>query len=351
MESAGAWREALETSSLAEVAAARGVDPAALTRALVEAGRGMAAQDAPWWPEARRMLACASIRAVARAFDTEPRRIRRALARLGLRVAGEDLDGQGVAVLARARLGRASDDSIAKELGVIPEAVAGERRRRGIPAFRPGRRVRRRTSDAPIDVVVRRHAASDGGSATPADPPASPGPSEPVSAPRVEAPSREVRVRRFLHARGQEEPSVLPGAEARQGRQRLVRPSAVPSAPEPAVVIPVPRRSGRRPGRADRWRPVDDAAAREGVEEAVEAAVPVVPAPAAAVAPPSPPVAVPETGASVPDTSVPAARWRVEFDDAPPLEFHAASLAAAVVLLARRVGPAAETARLSRLTG
>jgi hypothetical protein len=352
-------REALERAPLDDVAAARGVAPEALRAMLVEAGRDVAAQDAPWWPEARRLLATSSLRAVARAFDTEPRRIRRALARLGLRVAGEALDGRGVAVLARAPLGRVADDRLARDAGVIPEAVAGERRRRGIAPYRPGRRARPRPGSGPIEVVVRRPAASETAAVVAAPPAVASGAIEPRAAfsARTDVPeaSREARVRRFLHARPAEEPSELPGAEARLGRQRLVRvapmPVAPPSAPA-ASVAPTPA-SRRRP-RADRWHAVEDPLARAQAQQAIDVDAPEPAALRGApveAAPPPPPTPSPVRTAPVMATPVSSVRWRAEFSDAPPWEFDAQSLAVAVELLARRVGPASETARLSRLAG
>ncbi len=111
-----------------------------LAEALAQIGQQGPAEQAPWWPEARRMLKRnVSIREIARRFCTNPRRLRRALARAGLRVAGEDVGGKGLMRLSpwREQFGRVPDGNIARSAKVAVEAVKGERRRLHIPAFFP----------------------------------------------------------------------------------------------------------------------------------------------------------------------------------------------------------------------
>jgi hypothetical protein len=137
------WAELLSRlrdEPLDAIAAAYGLEPRALERALAGEPEAGAAERAPWWPEAaRRVGGGRPVREVARRFGTNPRRLRRALARAGLRVGGQDVRTEGVPALAplRDRLGRSPDATVAARAKVIIEAVAGERRRLGISAYNP----------------------------------------------------------------------------------------------------------------------------------------------------------------------------------------------------------------------
>ncbi len=137
---------------LSVLAAEFAVSLDALESALAELTGEKAVTESPAWPEIQRRIADgASIRDTARRFATSPRRIRRGLARLGVRVAGMEVGEGGLAELASFvdRLGTVPDAVLAKEAGVIPEAVQGERRRRGIGAFRPRRSAQPRRKVAP----------------------------------------------------------------------------------------------------------------------------------------------------------------------------------------------------------
>ena len=139
----------LRDRSLAALSAELQVPEAELLAALIEADRGGAAQEAPWWPEALRLRAFVSIRSLSRLFGTTPRRVRRGLARAGVRAGGIDLSGGAHRSLRRLRehLGHKTDREIAHMAGLIPEAVQGERRRLGIPAHRPRPRMRLSEAD------------------------------------------------------------------------------------------------------------------------------------------------------------------------------------------------------------
>ncbi len=133
------FTERLKETSLDLLAEELHVDPLLLDDALREASHGGAAEGEPWWPEVARLHDSRPIRELARRFGTNPRRLRRALARSGLRAAGAAIGSSGVSLLRShlALLGKEPDHLIAAMAGVIPEVVQGERRRLGIPPFRP----------------------------------------------------------------------------------------------------------------------------------------------------------------------------------------------------------------------
>jgi hypothetical protein len=116
----------------------RGLSLAELDDALRRASTGGAAQEEPWWPEVLRNLHSVALRELARRFGTNPRRIRRALARSSVRIGGIDVGQEGLEALKtyQDRLGKEPDAAIADLAGVTVEAVQGERKRLGIPAFR-----------------------------------------------------------------------------------------------------------------------------------------------------------------------------------------------------------------------
>jgi transposase-like protein len=256
----------------------------------------------PWWSEARQRLdAGEAIRAVARRFGCEPRRVRRALARAGVRVAGAPVPAEGVAALAplAEQLGMRPDRELAREAHVIPEAVAGERARRDIPAFRYKRPVKveltvddqawirgpkkfkreRRRFDTDDLQVVRRPARG-----TTDDIPSGPGAARSTSAPAkrewapsfsaADDPARAVPRRSFFadeREQKQRELEMLtqPSLRNRDARQRIVR-ADVPARPAEPVVE---GRRGRGPGRpvGSGWR--ESQLSAEEIEAAAAAAV------------------------------------------------------------------------------
>ena len=280
-------------------------------------------EDPRWAAVLARLRAGESLRKVAEEFGTNPRRLRRALARAGVRVRGESLGRDGVPALVRfrSRLGKEADGGIARDAHVTPEAVQGERRRLGIPAFRPSPQVHlsaeeeewirgpvREPSVAPrrerqeVGPVVVRKAQRDGATvirrvvapapdAAPAPPPVEPrGPrlawgvlafraNEPAAAPRTLEPrpmptrpltEREEETQRFLNAPRRE----------RTSRERIIRTETRPlevSAPAPAPTAPPVAAAPLRRTRAPAWRAADPelmlALARQAeAEAAAEAA-------------------------------------------------------------------------------
>lgn len=285
-------------------------------------------EDPRWALVLARLRAGESLRKVAAEFGTNPRRLRRALARASIRVRGESLGRDGVPALVRfrSRLGKESDGAIARDARVTPEAVQGERRRLGIPAFRPSPKVHlsaeeeewilgpvrepslppRRERQAVGPVVVRK-AQRDGGSvirrvaplpspdtvsqgAAPPAPPLEPrGPrlawgvlafraNEPVSVVRPVEPrqfparplsEREEEMQRFLNAPKRE----------RTSRERIIRTETRPfeiSPPPPPPATPAPVAPTLRRTRAPSWRAADPelmlALALEAEREAAAAA-------------------------------------------------------------------------------
>lgn len=257
------WSECVQSlrSDPLEIIAARfKVATEELCAALAEEGAGQAAERTPWWPEAMRMRATASLREIARRFLTEPRRIRRALARLNLRVGGRDIaDDAGVAQLAGLRdvLGREPDAIVARMGKVIPEAVQGERKRLNIPAYVQRRRVRLSREDeawirgpkrgrrAKVHVeenlqVVRRPTRTDENAHRPTG--WGVGHADPRPRFTGEAPFRPPRIDRdFFWSQGAEEmEKLLQPVRQRDGRQRIVRSEPPrPLAPESLSRPPV----------------------------------------------------------------------------------------------------------------
>ncbi len=109
-----------------------------LEAALRAVSAGGPVREEPWWPEVvRRVAAGGSINDLARRFGTNTRRLRRGLARAGVRAGGLLVEGRGHPALAafRDRLGREPDEVIAREAGVSPDVVKGERRLFGIGPY------------------------------------------------------------------------------------------------------------------------------------------------------------------------------------------------------------------------
>ena len=213
------------------------------------------------------MLAAAeSLRAIARRFQCEPRRLRRALARLNLRVGGRDIvPDVGVPQLLGVRdaIGREPDSVVARMGGVIPEAVQGDRRRLGIPAYAQHRRVRlsreeeawirgpKRGRRAKVHVeenlqVVRRPTRTDENAHRPSG--WGVGHADPRPRPSGEFQSRPPRLdREFFRAPAPDDlEKLLQPVRQRDGRQRIVRgepirgagDSLAPAPPE----VPMSRR-------------------------------------------------------------------------------------------------------------
>lgn len=274
MEQSIGWAELvrrLRTEPLAQVVAGSPWSEAEAIARLVAEGEGGAADAAPWWPEALRRLAVQSLRAVARQFSTEPRRIRRALARTGVRVAGAPVGEDGPAQLLpfRSRLGQQPDGVIARAARVTPEAVAGERRRLGVPAHvqrrrrafteeevawirgpKRGRRERFRPEPERLD-VVRRPSARPGEVERVMTPvrAADPLPTRTPSLPPGPPPEVEgLRRREFFRSDDATELQRLlqPSLRPRDGRQRIVRADA--PRPEPAPPRADPRPTEPAPG-------------------------------------------------------------------------------------------------------
>ena len=132
--------ERLETESLNGLAHEFDVSPDDVETALADLDPGEAITATPAWPEiVRRIQGGGSLRDTARRFRTSPRRIRRGLARAALRVGGVAVGNEGLPALSDVleELGQVPDGVLARQCGVTVEAVQGERRRRGIDAFRP----------------------------------------------------------------------------------------------------------------------------------------------------------------------------------------------------------------------
>ena len=295
-------------------------------------------EDPRWALVLARLRAGESLRKVAAEFGTNPRRLRRALARASIRVRGESLGRDGVPALVRfrSRLGKEPDGAIARDARVTPEAVQGERKRLGIPAFRPRPKVHlsaeeeewirgpvREPSLPPrrerqvVGPVVVRKAQRDGGSvirrvapsAAPevgapvaGSPPAGP-PQAPSAAPspeprgprlawgvlafRANEPASAVRTieprpfpARPLTEREEEMQRFLnaPRRE-RTSRERIIRTESRPfevSAPSPPPSAPAPSAPAARRTRAPAWRAADPelmaALAREAELEAAATA-------------------------------------------------------------------------------
>ena len=130
----------LDGESLSDLAVAFDASLTELEAALASLDDGEAITRTPAWPEVvRRIQAGASLRETARRFQTTPRRIRRGLARDSVRVGGVPVGDDGVPELQAVvdELGQTPDGVLAERCGTTVEAVQGERRRRGIDAFRP----------------------------------------------------------------------------------------------------------------------------------------------------------------------------------------------------------------------
>lgn len=339
--------DALRHQTLAEVAARLGVEAADVRDALVAEGRDRGAQDTIWWPEAVRRLENESLRAVARYFLCEPRRIRRALAREGLRVAGVTTVDRRVPQLQYAPIGAFPDADIARRTRVIPQAVAGERRRRNIPAHQPGKR-RRWTPVEPEVVRVARVPESAVTSKPPRDVPASPSAVSPTE--RVSDPGRERdrRVRLFL--RGEHEETAVQTVDFnKNGRRVPLPPPPQREAPAFDRSLPVrratPAPAPRRPESG--WRSI----VPEGFVSELDVPPPTpqsespqpVPAPAPA------PVAVVKEP-RVAQVALPVAlRWRAVFVAGPNMHLDATTLGGALDEARARAG--ADPLRVERLAG
>lgn len=349
------WSSCLDriaVEPLEALAAEFGVEVEVLAGALATEGRGRAAQEAPWWPEAVRELAAgASIRAVARRFGTEPRRIRRALARDGRRAAGVDAGADGFVALEAytERLGQVPDAKVAAEAQVPVEAVQGERRRRGVEPYRQ-RRTRRPKlteedlswirgpkrnrrekfkpeaevqvvrrpvrTETPPPVMIRRSVDTDRGhfEATPREVyPRAPRREEerrPYERPWIKS-EREVEIEQLLSVQRRQ----------REGRQRIVRQDVRPEPVEPERTTR-PARRGTDPT----WRAADEptplGVIRRSAPEPVAAPVPRVAAPAPVV--------------EAPSATAPATVRRRMVDPATP-----------AATVRRRAAPAAEPAGVS----
>ncbi len=258
--------------------------------------------DDPAWPRAlARLLAGESIRSIAATLGTNPRRLRRAFARAGVRVAGANVDRAGVPALSsfRARLGREPDGQIAKEAGVTPQAVQGERRRLGIGPFKPAPLMRlsaeerswivgadvsqslprRRRSDEVAPAVVVRKPSRDS-TPSPSAKAESPGgsaprmvltyrPADPLPPPADGPARRPLLSADWREERRQELERLIRGTQHnRSDRTRIIRaetPMLEPTAPREAS----PVRRVRTPA----WRAADPAALEAlAAEAAAEAA-------------------------------------------------------------------------------
>lgn len=340
--------DALRHEPLVDVAAHLGLDPAALRDALVAEGRDRGAQDAVWWPEALRRLETGTIRSVAKYFLCEPRRIRRALAREGLRVAGVPVTDRRVPQLQHAPLGDYPDADIARRNRVIPQAVAGERRRRNIRAYQPGKRRRWtpvepevvRVAHAPEDVVTpksRREESLDSALSAP--------PERVVDTFR----ERERRVRQFM--RREREETVVRSVDVRKDGRRVPSQLLAPKeAPLPELSSRMRRTAPPAPARRTEsaWRSVaaDDffVEPQEAPPEPTRAAPPVVVEAPARVAPlRTKPVPLP----------LPATRdssnWRAVFAAGPHMHLESPTLAGALDEARARAG--ADPLRVERLAG
>jgi len=89
------------------------------------------AEGEPWWPEFVAEFGKTPLRELARRFETNPRRLRRAAQRSGLTEDPEKIE------TVVDRLGACADITLADELGVTAEVIAGARRRRQVAAFDP----------------------------------------------------------------------------------------------------------------------------------------------------------------------------------------------------------------------
>lgn len=258
--------------------------------------------DDPSWPRAlARLLAGESIRSIAATLGTNPRRLRRAFARAGVRVAGANVDRAGVPALSsfRARLGHEPDGRIAKEAGVTPQAVQGERRRLGIAPFKPAPLMRlsaeerswivgadvshsiprrRRSDEVAPAVVVRKPARESSASAeTKSGTPSGSAPrmvltyrpADPLPPPADGPARRPLLSADWREERRQELERLIRGTQHnRSDRTRIVRaetPMLEPTAPREAA----PVRRARTPA----WRAADPAALEAlAAEAAAEAA-------------------------------------------------------------------------------
>lgn len=132
--------EALEHEPLEALLEPHGASLEAAEAVLAQMDDGGAITRSAAWPEiVRRIEDGGSLRDAARRFSTSPRRIRRGLARSGIRVGGVEVPSDGLPQLSPFvdQLGSTPDGEIAELAGVPVEAVQGERRRRGVSAFRP----------------------------------------------------------------------------------------------------------------------------------------------------------------------------------------------------------------------
>ncbi len=343
--------DALRRTPLDVVAARLGMGVADLRDALVAEGRDRGAQDAAWWPEALRRLEVESLRAVARFFHCEPRRIRRALAREGLRVAGVDLAERRVPQLARAPLGQFSDSDIARRNGVIPEAVAGERRRRNIAPFQPGKR--RRWVAAEPEVVRVAHAPEG---AVPSTPRRLARAEEGGVRSQERAPDplreRDRRVREFFRNEREEAVVRSVGVRPAEGR-RVVRaaapPPSDPTLPERATPTRRPLSSPPTRRNEPSWRSIASDLMFVQETERVEPS-----RSDTAIAPPPPP-ALPEAvvarARELPPHPVSSriSAWRAIFAAGPTMHLAAGTLAGALDEARSRAG--VEPLRVERLAG
>ena len=368
----GAWWGAvirrLEDEPLAAVSADLDVPVDELERGLVVADAGGSATDAPWWPEVvRAVVAGGSLRSLARRFDTNPRRIRRGLARAGLRVGGVDVRQEGVPAL-RAfidRLGAEPDGDIAALAGVPVEAVQGERRRRGIAAFRPAPAVRpvrveppppapaparpsrrrgwKNSAAAPAPTVIRRSTSRRAAAPSPAVA------ESPSTRPTPVAQPSAMGALPTLQPR----PVEPPAASSGRRRRRLVRPER-PTEPEPSEPSSVARRpSASLHGEVRQVQLPSAAEAPAALPAGPAAAAPVEAPDASPAAPPDPaPVGsavealaaalmvAPAPAPVAPAATRPSRRgWRVKIDGAEqPFLLVADDVGQAMELLRRRVG-------------
>lgn len=212
--------------------AEHGLDPDVVLAAVAAADRPLQLSQAPWWPELqRRWAAGAPIRGLARLVAVEPRRLRRALARAGLRVGGQDLGPDGLPALRalRGRLGAMPDMAVARAAQVPVDAVIGERRRLGRPAFAQRRQRRLAGRLSPL---------RPGGA-----------PLRPVRAPSPRSPLEPVVVRRPSRAAPLPITEVIAAdsvLDARLGKLSPSRPAPGPP-PRSTAASAAPRRIVRPP--------------------------------------------------------------------------------------------------------
>ena len=217
------------------------------------------AEGEPWWPEFVSEFGKTPLRELARRFETNPRRLRRAAQRSGLTEDPENID------TVVDRLGTCADITLADELGVTAEIIAGARRRREVAAFDPTKAPPRPPKPAaPKPAAPKPDATSDEPVVTRAEPALDEQPAQapaPRERPSRERPSRDRakfdRKARYrpdpdavVVVRRRSTPEAAPGPLPSQGLANLTRalpPRGEPSAPE----APAPAH-GERPRRRRR---------------------------------------------------------------------------------------------------